>query len=443
MDESLQTHSLDKVVSAYYGKDKLGVALHSPAAFTELLAAPVMNYITPRLKMAVFGELVDRIKADNPGKPLEQLTHELNKAWGQVEGIGGQVGYDRLFINGFAKNLVQAVTRSAGWTGGTLVTLFGGMKDAAMFMHEWQKTGALPKNIPDRVAYSLSLIIGIGLANGIMTKMFTGEDPKERDFLTFRTGEKDEYGKDRRFVLPSYGKDYNGYVFDFFNTLKAKTGPLVNAGLTVAHNKDYYGNKVYNEEDKLHENAFDLAKFGIQEFTPFWIRGVMQNREKSGKSIGGFIAPLVGIMPAPRRMTETSAEKKMDEYVAAEQKETGRTKQEVAKRDLKKQIYRSFRESTEKGNAALGDAIKNKQITLREAHEMKKNRGLNTFVSTYQRLTVDKALKVWDLASDEEKKILKPSLAKKVGQITKLPLDEQPTLMKKIKEDLNDKPMTK
>ena len=435
MDSDLRTNSLDKTISAWYSKDKIAMAKNSPAALTELLAAPIMNHITPNLKVGIFSEICDRIIGKNPNMTLEELQPQFSKAWSHIEGIGGQVGYDRLFINGVAKNIIQAVVRSAGWTGGTLATIGGGAADTGRFVSEWVKTGKLPKNMPDRVAYTLSMLVGVGVMNGILTAAFTGQMPQGQDFFAFRTGDKDEFGKDKRFVLPTYGKDFFAYGKAFWATLKAKTGPVVNVGASVISNKDYYGNKVYNEDDSISDKVLDLGKYGIKQFVPFFASGAKRNIEQ-GSGMGGVVAPFFGVMPAPRHMTETDAEKLIDQHIAEQQRVSGRTKEQVEKRDAMKEVYTAYKSSAGEGGAALRQAIADGQLTEKDATYIRKNLGVDPLVRNFKSLSPEEAIRVWEAATDDEKDKLREEFKKKKDAIEKLPGARQSKLMEKYRDAL-------
>ena len=307
MEHGLVTEQSTKALRDWYSGHRLRAGARSPIALTELMAKPIMEYLVPRQKAGVFADMAWRIQERNPGKTPQELLPELRQAWNRVDARLGQVRYDRLFVNNMAKNLVQGLVRAPGWSGGTIAEIGGGFADAGRFITEFATTGKLPEDLPDRTAYVLSLLTGVTTANGILTYAFTGQQPTGMDYFAFRTGQKDERGNDERFLLPSYVKDMLAYAKHPGDTLLNKSHPLVTMFSDIARNKDYYGTEIRARGEGIPAQAGQLAGYVVKGFEPFWIRGTRREVERKAGP-GRTLAPLIGVMPAPRSVTETPAE---------------------------------------------------------------------------------------------------------------------------------------
>ena len=315
MEAGMMTEQTAKVMRDWYSGNHIKAAARSPVALTELLAKPIMQYLVPRQKAGVFAELVNRIIEQNPSKPLEDLTPQFRQAWNRVDARLGQVRYDRLFANNTAKNVVQGLVRAPGWSAGTIAEIGGAFPDAAKFMQEWAKTGKLPANVPDRVAYTVSLLMTVGAINGALTYAFTGQMPRGLDFMAFRTGRKDDQGNDERFLMPSYVKDMLAYAKRPLTTLEAKEHPLINALTELAHNRSYYGYEIRDPKANPAVQAYQAGKYVLKSFEPFWISGAAkqyQSKATGAAKVAGVVAPYFGVMPAPKYITQSPLENKIE-----------------------------------------------------------------------------------------------------------------------------------
>lgn len=442
MDEIFNLDAKRSFLKAYYSKDYLKMAQHSVPALIEAMAAPIMEKMVPNIKAGVFTKQVMRL-ADAHGitspEGLTKISKQLNYEWNHVDAILGEVQYKRLLMNNAAKNMSQLLLRSGGWTGGTLSTFGGAVKDAAHFFNEVRQ-GKMPDRIPTRVAHVVSLLGGLFIVNGFMTKILTGDDPKGADWWAFRTGDKDIYGREARMTLPTYGKDFQHYRNNFLDTLSAKTSPIVNITTEMLRNKDYYGTEIYNKDDKLGERLEDIVKYAAKQFTPFSVRG-MQKLAEENKSPESYIAPFFGLMPAPKSMVATEAEQKMDEYGAASRTIGARTKEAAERSDLKRKITREFiAGNQQKGNEYLNQAIKDGKLSHRDITDITGHIGLPALNAQFRRLKVDQALKVWELATPEEKAKLSSELFRKYKSIKNEPAVDQQMLYQKFQKALSEVP---
>jgi hypothetical protein len=429
MEKGLRTEQTEKMIQNWYsGKTgKVKAALRSPVSLLELSAKPIMEWLVPRQKAGVFGELAGRIIEMNPDKTMNDLRPEFRQAWNRVDARLGQVRYDRLFINNTAKNVIQGLIRAPGWTGGTIAELGGAFKDAGSFIAEWARTGKAPENIPDRVAYTVSLAMTTALINGLATYMLTGEKPQGQDYWAFRTGSTDEYGRPERFMFPTYMKDVMAYWKAPLKTIFAKTHPIIgllhDAAPGIGVNKDYYGVKIRNEDDPLYQQVLDTDGYVVKQFIPFWMRGAGKEAERGGgvmktleNSPGKIVGPLIGIMPAPAAYTRT----KFEDYASeiAQTKHTGtRTKEQAEKGSLKRQLEMGLRRGDEDATDKLADAKDDGKITAKDVKDIKtrEKEDKTTRALKSAQMTLDELAKGIKYADEEEKEILRPLFKKKLN----------------------------
>ncbi|MEY2510113.1 MAG: hypothetical protein QOE26_876 [Verrucomicrobiota bacterium] len=418
LERGMKTEQSAKVLSDWLSGHKVRAAMRSPVAFTELLAKPIMEELVPRQKAGVFAHLAWRIIEQNPGKALEDLAPEFRDAWNRVDARLGQVRYDRLFANNTAKNVVQALVRAPGWTGGTIAELGGALKDVGTFVKDWHETGSLPKDIPDRVAYTLSLLVTSAAMNGALTYALTGTAPQGKDFLAFRDGGVDEAGNPTRMILPSYMKDIWAYARHPMDTLLHKSHPLLSIFGDLIQNKDYYGVQVRDPEANAFTQALQSGLHVVKAFTPFWIRGVMQGKTPTAK-----VLPLIGVMPAPKSMTATPAQELAYELHKRQYEGLTKTHAEAEKTKLHSELIKSARS----GDMSVRQAVLDGKITRSEAQRLLADARLTPFQSTVHKLPLKQALRVFEKGTDSEKEELRPVLQKRNEESHKrgdIPADE-------------------
>jgi hypothetical protein len=426
LETGLRTEQTAKMYRDWYSEHKVRAAFRSPISAVELMAKPIMDYLVPRQKAGVFAHLADRIIEQNPGKSLEALTPEFRQAWNRVDARLGQVRYDRLFMNNAAKNAVQGLVRAPGWSGGTIAEIGGAFKDSAKFLKEWADTGKAPKELPDRVAYTLSLMGMVTAVNGMLTYLFTGEEPNGTDFWAFRTGGEDEYGRPERFVLPTYLKDVYAYAHDPMKTLTAKTHPILSIISDIVRNKDYYGVTIANEDDNMIMRQIDRGTYALKAFTPFWIRGAAKEAERGGgfsetfqNSPQKLLAPQIGIMPAPSDYTRSVAEKLINKYIGEQIPQGGRTQEQADTSNARREIVKTLR------NGGSLDTLPDKlqasldKMTAKQVSAIEKDAEMTPLQSSFQHLqdpNMEKSIKVWAKANDTEREELRDIYETKINK---------------------------
>lgn len=408
-DKGLITHQHEKLMRDFYNGHKGMAALRSPMAAMELMAMPIMKELVPRMKAGVFAHLAQRIIDQNSKLPegqrktLEQLTPEFRQAGNRVDARMGQVRYDRLFMNNVAKNVMQALIRAPGWSGGTIAEVGGSMKDTLTFVRDWSKTGKLPQDMPDRVAYTLALLVSVGAANAALTYLFTGEKPDGLDYAAFRTGGKDAHGRPSRMLLPTYAKDILAYGKHPVDTLLAKTHPMISLVSNLAENKDYFGTEIRHPGDGAGKQALDVAKFAAKTARPFAISGVLKEMD-SPNPLAAKIAPMLGITPAPKRMTQTPAEEMAETLAMAKLPKGARTQQEA---DASREKYAIVEKLRRKEPVNFGTAIKNGYITLHDIPALRARAGISPLAYQVKKLDIEQAEEVYSKANTTERKELK------------------------------------
>jgi hypothetical protein len=413
MDPRFRTDATKNMLQAWQDGKKFKAGLNSIGAVAEQTARPILEWLVPRQKFGVFGEMYSKWMQDNPNASHEELRNSAQQIWNRVDSRLGQVVYDRLFVHNVAKNFAQMLIRAPGWTGGTILEVGGGLKDLVGYAKALA-TGQKPPSISDRAAYTLSMLMVTAMANAAMTAMFTGDSPQDwRDLVAFRTGNMDEHGRPERFMLPTYMKDVYAYAKAPGTTLINKSHPLLSLVGDIGKNKDFYGTEIRSEDANILTQLAQTAGFAAKAFVPFWMKGVQKEQEREGSALS-MAAPLVGVMPAPSDLNKTAAEKLMTQYGADKMPQGSRTQEETQKADLRRQMLLALRKGEQDKAKELFDQGKEQGLFgPRDYLKVMRQARQDPLASQFSHLTFDQAQRVMKVATDAEKQELAPLFMRK------------------------------
>lgn len=309
MDKFYQTQVTKSMMEALRQGNVWGAALRSPFALTEQAARPIMEYVVPRQKMAVFADLarLELEKAENHGDPAK-LREALAKAWDSVDNRMGQIVYDNLFWNKTVKDLAMASTRSVGWNLGTIREIIGGTADTVEALGN--KIKGKPAEFTPRMAYILALPIVAGIVGGLLHYMTTGQRPEEtKDYFFPRRGPKGTPGWSKRMVLPSYVKDVVHWTHDPYDTARGKIHPLLSLIMEMLSNKDYFDKPIRHSGDPIVKQMEEEAAHVGKTIEPIAARTLTGPDKKGQETMAEKVLPFIGITEAPKYIKDSEPAK--------------------------------------------------------------------------------------------------------------------------------------
>ena len=298
------------VGAAVGGSLGLAGALRLPFAVAEQVTRPIMEWVVPRQKMAVFADLaqfeLQRLKEGRISQ--EDLQGALARAWDSVDNRMGQLVYDNLFWDKTFKDLLMGSVRSVGWNTGTIREIVGGAADVRKLL----PSGAPPpgknggpkqwKWSPDattRLSYIVALPIVVGMIGALVQHLYTGESPKDlHDYYAPRTGRVVK-GQPERVWMPSYMKDIIGVAARGpYKVAVGKLHPLLTLIAEMLGNEDYWHRPIIHWDDPAAKIMHQIADEVLKGYTPMAFRAAQQEKER-GSSLKERIPAFVGVTPAP------------------------------------------------------------------------------------------------------------------------------------------------
>jgi hypothetical protein len=409
MNAMYRTHVSDKIMQAWRKGNVLGAVARTLVAPLELPTKFIMDFVVPRQKMGVAMDLIRMEMQQNPNISRDELVAKARKIWDSADNRMGQLVYDNLFWNKLTKDMAMATVRSVGWNLGTFREVLGGALDLAKMPYH------LVRGRPVEMTYKASYVIGLVTAHmamgAILNKIFTGEYPKDmRDFFFPRTGGTDEKGRPSRLSLPDYIKDVYHFGVEPIKTLLNKIHPAITAISEMLHNKDFYGNKIRNEDDPLMQQLKDVALHTVKVAEPLSSRNIRREL-KLGESPLAASKSIFGMTPAPVSLSQSDYERSLAEVSAEQMPIGGRTKEAAAKSELK----RTVAHAVAKGNVEpLRQAIQQGQLTAEDARQIVKDSKTPALELTLHRVELRAAIDRLHLATKAEKEKARPILIERL-----------------------------
>jgi hypothetical protein len=406
-DPFYRTHISDKMMDAFRRGNVLGGLGRALLLPVELPTRFIMDVIVPRQKMGVWAHIMMMEMRNSPGISQEALLAKGRSAWDSADNRMGQLVYDNLFWNRLTKDIAMASVRSVGWNLGTFREVLGGTVDLVRAPVNLLR--GKPADLTNRAAYVLALPMIHAAIGSFLNYVFAGEGPRDlKDAFFPRTGEKDEKGNPQRISLPTYMKDIYHFGTEPLKTLSNKLHPMLTLIHEMIVNKDFYGEKVRNEDDPLVQQVKQLAVHAVTAQEPLSIRNLRRGLEL-GQSEVVAGRSFVGLTPAPSAINRTKAEQLAAEITQEKVPVGARTHEAVEKSRLKHDLARKFAAGD---TDAIPAAIQADQISKDDAKAILKESRQKPLQVQVARLDAKQALQVWMVATPEERASIRVQLLK-------------------------------
>lgn len=305
----------------------------------EAINKPLMEHWVPALKVGGYLRSLDSEISSRKNMTPAELQTAKQKIWDSMDDRLGQVVYDNIFMKKAAKDLAFLTIRSAGWTGGTIRAVSGGLAELPRSGQRLFRGQGLSQ----RTAYLAALPLTVGILGGFIHYLMTGTPPDElKDYFFPKDGTKSPDGTDHRLVLPSYMKDILAYGKSPVTTLLHKTAPFLNDVVELYNNKDFYGERVYNKDDPFYKKGIDILKHEGETMEPFSFR---TDPNAADQTHSQWWMQKFGITNAPREREKSDIQNKISQAYSAQigKDQEGKTHEEmeqiIARKHLRNFIF--------------------------------------------------------------------------------------------------------
>lgn len=425
--------AMDKTLPKYtraYATVNAGInALRSTV---EATSWPLMNKLVPAVKAGAFYRMADQIHEQYAGQSPEILNLELSKAWDSIDNRFGQVNYDNVFMNKITRDSAKLLVRSPGWNMGTFREVGGGLWDMKQTAYDTYKGKGF--QISNRTAYTAAMVMGTMWMNNIYQYLKTGTFPQGVENLFPWDGTKTTQGEKNHVYPKTYVYDAINFWHDPETTAFHKAAPAVSTLSDIIHNQDYYHREIRNPGNSVPENAAATLGYLAHQFLPFSVGNLQESRLRNQKSTWESFA---GVLPAPRWATRSNAENLANTYYEGAQGTGAKSDWEMEHQrtmiDLRNQFASGKLKSEDISKAIASGKLSPKSVRYITTPAVKSN-----LQNWTQHLTdPTQAWNVWEASTPEEKKLLLPTMVKKVS--TQFTGEEQQSKFRKLQDYMNNK----
>jgi hypothetical protein len=448
------------------GAEAIGAALRLLPAMVEAVSYPLMQVIVPAAKV---GSTITQIRSDLaalPGEPTEATMLAIaNKAVKLSDAVLGEVIWDNYFLPRVLMSAIHMLIMAPGWRGGSAILLARGLTDPFRRLFPSQRetytvrvptTGGagkgpgeppIPptpggraqatKTIEVKEPYwspYTSLMIATVFVGALIAELYqlahgAGHIESAMDVAYPRTGETDSQGKPERVRLPGY----TGIFYDILrqpprSAVEYALGgqaPMPTAIGQWYQNETRFGEEIVDKADPWKVQLADYAKFLAQQWEPISISSY-------GRRAGTLVEKgesVLGISPAPRRVTNTAAEAQMREYLGP----THRTIEQGRRAEATRQLREALRaHDTEKVAEIRASGI----LATPSLARTQRLQGVLSSDLQFSRLPLEQALRIYSTyATPEERWRWRGRLIQKF-QRAQIPPVDRPTLQQRFQDAL-------
>lgn len=401
IDARYRNQAYDNLVRAFHNDNYIGAALRLPLALIEQTAKPLMEYAIPRVKLGAFMDLARDITNRMPDATPAELHRAYAQAWDSIDNRFGQLVYDNLFWNKTAQDLAQVATRSVGWNLGTVREIGGGLADVAT-------QTVRGRGVSDRALYTAALPLYVGLIGAAYQYLKTGDGPSElKDYFYPKNGRTEPNGMASRTTLPTYMKDVYAYSSHPIDTAAHKQSPLLELAGELAKNEDFFGTMIRNPEDPAMQQLQQVGAHVLRGAQPFSLQQFQRTTEEGGGA-EAHTESFFGFTKASASVERSPAETLLHDYL-------GPTTRRTPEQRDRGTVKADLRAAVKAGDGEKARAIAEQgQLTRRQLQNAARTARLTGFQAGFQRLGLEQALNVYEVASPAERGLLAPLLDGKV-----------------------------
>jgi hypothetical protein len=331
--EQFRSAAEQRLSEAWQAGNPFKLAYYAPQELVRRIQAPIFDMWIPRVKVASFlndaaALLKRRPDLVNNDEARGIALRALGKS---TDNRYGEMFYNGLFWNKMAKDMGTGSLLSLGWNLGFAREFGGAAIEAATRPAGKFIPGMAPsaerqtiRDATNKIKFASIYMGTAAMIGGIMTKMFTGENPQDtNDYIFPRVGGVNPDGSPRRLTTMFYlreipmlqkhvqeqGGGPGGMLGGAMSMLWNKT--LFQPIRELVENRDYFGREVWDTNAPGYQQIAQAVRhtFG-QQLSPMSVTGAEHAKETGGAPIETPLAYL-GFGPAPAYAARTAIQNRI------------------------------------------------------------------------------------------------------------------------------------
>jgi hypothetical protein len=331
--EQFRSAAAQRLGEAWQAGNPFKLAYYAPQELVRRIQAPIFDMWIPRVKVASYLNDAAALMKRRPDLVNNDEARGIAlRALGKsTDNRFGEMFYNGLLWNKMAKDLGTGSMLSLGWNLGFAREFGGAAIEAATRPAGKFIPGMAPsaerqtiRDATNKIKFASIYMGTAAMIGGIMTKMFTGENPKDtNDYIFPRVGGLNPDGSPRRLTTMFYlreipmlqkhvqeqGGGPGGMLGGAMSMLWNKT--LFQPIRELAENRDYFGREVWDTNAPGYQQIAQAVRhtFG-QQLSPMSVTGAERAQETGGRPIETPLAYL-GFGPAPAYAARTAIQNRI------------------------------------------------------------------------------------------------------------------------------------
>jgi hypothetical protein len=243
-------------------------------------------------------------------------------------------------------------------------------------------------------------------------------------------------------MLPTYLKDlvsdWHAFpdIHKMGESVYHKLNPAVASVVDMWNNKDFYGTQIVDPSDPVLKRAMDYGAYAAKNFAPFSLTGGMKMYEQ-GSPMSQLLLPFIGIVPAKQSLLMSPAQTLSAELYRDTFPVGARSRSDAEHAQLLRDIAKDLQ--AHPGNSqVLAQAQAAGQMRPSDENRLSMMMtGQAPLVFQAGKLSPENAMRVWRLATADERQKLWPIIARRLSTTKSM---DQALRTKLLAELMRDRP---
>jgi hypothetical protein len=312
----------EKLTAAWKSMNPFKIAWHGANYLNPLrpVQEAIFDHWIPQLKTNAYLRDASILLKRDPTLQTDKVRRQvaLRALAKSIDNRYGEMFYDNLFWNRYARDAGVGSFLSLGWNLGFAREFGGAMIEAAtrpaemLGLYKPSATRQLVRQSTNKITFATAYFASSALVAGLMTKLFTGQNPEGMDFAFPREGGTNADGSPRRMTTMFYSRELP--MLEKHIEERGGWGPLsAPAGLLqmimnktmfepfieLATNRSYFGREVWDINAPAYKQLEQTMSHILgEQVSPMSVAGLQQVRG-AGATPAEQAMPVLGFGPAP------------------------------------------------------------------------------------------------------------------------------------------------
>lgn len=317
---------------------------HAPWALMEGISAPLFEQWIPNLKTASYIKGVAQALKSDPSLLENPLKRQMafRRISQSVDNRYGEMNYETLLWQKWAKDLAVLNTLSLGWQLGFIREYGGGAMELGQFARQGDRMQAIKQGKLDRALFASTYTMTALGYGGLLTWAMTGQPPETlMDYILPQTGSKGPDGGPGRVNTMFYTREFasiykhvqvKGLREGMTELAESKASGVIGLFTELAKGVNSFGQEIRDPGAPAYQQVEESLAYVLSDMEPIAFKSSTGLDKQTALSVAGFA-------PAPNFMTDSATVGRIkdsyEKFVAPQEKPYDRLLRSKSMMDLR------------------------------------------------------------------------------------------------------------